>query len=329
MTAAARLVLFSALFCSQLAAQPGSAPQPAGPRDVAVTAIPGVIEAGAKWTLVWQNAQMADGIVGSDDGGLLFAQQQTNKIDRLGKHDRFSVYLSNPRAPAAVAIGPKGRVFALERTCLDIKPQPCTEPPAVSALTPERVVLADSVEGKGLGRPNDLVAGMNGGIYFSSGGAFFLKPGGKVSGIGENLSANGIMLSPDEKTLYVTNGPMIAAFDVQADGSVKNQREFGKLEGGGNGDGMAIDAAGRLYVCTNRGVQVLGPDGRYLGLIPTPRPGVSTAFSGPGKKMLYVACRGAVDAKGQEIQTPLGERNITTTIYKIRMTAQGFKGRPK
>lgn len=329
MTATARLLLFPALVCCQLAAQPESAAPPPGPREAVVTAIPGVIEAGAKWTLVWQNAQMADGIVGSDDGGLLFAQQQTNKIDRLDKSDRFSVQLSNPHAPGAVAIGPGGRVFALERTCLDIKPLPCTEPPAVSALTPERTVLADSVDGKALGRPNDLVAGRNGGIYFSSGGAFFLKPGGKVSGIGENLSANGIMLSPDEKTLYVTNGPVIVAFDVQADGSVRNQHNFGKLEGGGSGDGMAVDSAGRLYVCTNRGVQVLGPDGKYLGLIPTPRPAVSTAFSGPGKQTLYVACRGAVDAEGQEIKTPPGERNITTTIYKIRMTAQGFKGRPK
>jgi len=135
--------------------------------------------------------------------------------------------------------------------------------------------------------------------------------------------------APMKKTLYVTNGPVIAAFDVQADGTVKNQREFGKLEGGGNGDGMAIDAAGRLYVSTNRGVQVLGPDGKYLGLIPTPRPGISTAFSGPGKKTLYVACRGAVDERARRFQTPPGERNITTTIYKIRMTAQGFKGRPK
>src|SRR5262249_33735868 len=153
--------------------------------------------------------------VGADDGDLLFAQQQTDKIDRLDKNDKFSVYLSNPHAPGAVAIGPKGRVFALERGCLDIKP-PCTEPPAVSALTPERMVLADSVDGKGLGRPNDLVAGNNGGIYFSSGGAFFLKPGGKVMAIGENINANGIMLSPDEKTLYVTNGPVIVALDVRA-----------------------------------------------------------------------------------------------------------------
>ena len=44
--------------------------------------------------------------------------------------------------------------------------------------------------------------------------------------------ANGIVLSPDEKTLYVTNGAVVMAFDVQADGSLTRQREFGKLRGG-------------------------------------------------------------------------------------------------
>jgi len=32
------------------------------------------------------------------------------------------------------------------------------------------------------------------------------------------------MLSPDEKTLYVTNAATIVAFDVQSDGAVANQQ---------------------------------------------------------------------------------------------------------
>ena len=183
------------------------------------------------------------------------------------------------------------------------KPADCTEPTGIAALTPTRKVLADSFMGKGLGRVNDLVADKKGGVYFTSGGAFYLSPSGQVSSIGENLRTNGINLSPDEKTLYVTNGPVIMAFDVQPDGSVKNQREFGKLEGGGNGDGMAIDATGRIYDTAN-GIQVLSPEGKYLGMIPTPRTVISVAFSGPGKKTLYAACLGALDANGQEIRTP-------------------------
>ena len=329
-----QLLLASVVFSGQVAAQQRNFPQPPPPREVAVTAIPGVIEAGAKWTLVWQGTQNADGIVGTDDGGLLFAQEQSNHINKLDKSGKFSVYLTNGHGPGAVAIGPKGRVLAVERTCTDPggKPDQCTEPTDISALTPERKVLADSFAGKGLGRVNDLVADKKGGVYFTSGGAFYINPSGQVSSIGENLRTNGIMLSPDEKTLYITNGPAVAAFDVQPDGSVRNQREFGKLEGGGTGDGMAIDAAGRLYISTpgpNLGIQVLSPDGKYLGLIPTPRSAISAAFSGPGKKTLYVACLGALGPDHQEITTPAGVRNTAMTIYKIPMLAQGFKGRAK
>jgi gluconolactonase len=144
-----------------------------------------------------------------------------------------------------------------------------------------------------------------------------------VTKYGENLHTNGIILSMDEKTLYVTNGPAMVAFDVQPDGSLTNQREFAKLEGGGfGGDGTTIDAAGRLYVTTSSGVQVLGPDGKLLGVIPTPRGVISAAFSGPGKKSLYILARGAKDAQGNEVAN-------AAQVYSIPMIAQGFKKRAK
>jgi len=329
------LLLAPAVVLSLTAQQPKSFPQPAPARDVTITAIPGVIEAGAKWTMVWHGNETADGIVGTGDGGLLFAQEQTNRIIKLDQNGKASVYLATAHGPGAVSIGPKGRILVVERTCTDpgghfgVQPDQCTEPTDVAELTPARKVLADGFEGKGLGRVNDLVADKKGGAYFTSGGAYYLSPSGKVSAIGENLRTNGINLSPDEKTLYITNGPVIVAFDVQPDGSARNQREFGKLEGGGNGDGMAIDADGRIYDTTNAGIQVLDRDGKYLGLIPTPRASISVAFSGPGKKALYVACLGALDANGQEVRTAPGVRNVAMTVYTIPMVAQGFKGRAK
>jgi gluconolactonase len=136
------------------------------------------------------------------------------------------------------------------------------------------------------------------------------------------------MLSPDEKTLYVTNGGAILAFDIQPGGSVTNRRDFAKLQGG-NGDGMAIDAAGRLYVTSAPGVQVFGHDGEYLGTIPTPRNPISVAFSGIDKKTLYIVGSGALGADGKEFTTPAGVRNNAKTIYKVEMSAQGYKGRAK
>ncbi len=266
----------------------------------------------------------------------MFAQEQTNRINKLDKNGKFSVFLSNPHGPGAVAFGPKGQVFTVERSCTDpgghmgIKPEDCKEPTDVAVLTPERKVLADSFMGKSLGRVNDLIADKKGGIYFTSGGAFYLPPGGQVMSIGENLRTNGITLSPDEKTLYITNGAEVVALDVQPDGSAKNQRVFAKLPSGG--DGMTVDAAGRLYVTTpgeNSGVQVFSPDGKQLGSIPTPRSAITVTFSGPGKKTLYVGTMGALDPSGQEVRTPPGVRNVAMTMYKIPVLTQGIKDRAK
>ena len=92
---------------------------------------------------------------------------------------------------------------------------------------------------------------------------------------------------------------------------------------------MAIDAAGSLYVTSAPGVQVFNKQGTYLGVIPTPRPVISVAFSGRGKRTLYVVGGGAFGPDKKEFQTPAGVRNNAKSIFKIRMLAQGVKGRAK
>ena len=334
-----QLIALSAILAGVLCAQgqPGRGfPQYGPPREVTVTAIPGVIEAGAKWSKVWQGEATADGIVGSRDGGLLFAQEQTDKIIKLDRNSKATDYL-NAHGPGAITFGPKDRILVVERTCTDpgghlgIRPADCKEPTDVAALTPERKVLASSVDGKSLGRVNDLVASKRGDVYFTSGGLFHLNPAGKVSEAGQNLRTNGINLSPDQKTLYVTNGAEVVAFEVERDGSLKNQRVFGKLDGAG--DGMTVDAAGRLYItmpgASNPGVAVLAPDGKTLGVIPTPRPPITVAFSGPDKKTLYAGMMGETLPNGEEYRTSEGVRNTAMTVYTITMAAQGLKGSPK
>jgi gluconolactonase len=303
------------------------------PREVTVTAIPGVVAAGAKWQLAWQGSDNADGIVGTSDEGLLFAQEQPNRVRKLDKDGKDSIFLENTHGAGALAIDSQGRILAVERTCTDpgraSTAPPCIEPTVVGFLAPDRKVLADKFQGKPLGRLNDLVVDRKGRVYFTVGGAYYVSPGGPVTSLGENIRANGIMLSPDEKTLYVTNGMVILAFDVLLDGTVTNRRDFGMLEGGGGGDGMAVDAAGRLYVTSNPGVQVLSPQGKYLGIIPTPRGAISVAFAGPDKKTLYIVGTGALDPDGKEHTVPTGVRNNAKSIFKIRMLAEGFKGRAK
>ena len=326
-------LLASAIVLGHVVVGQGGGGQPQGVRQVAVTEIPGVVAAGVTWTLAWQGTDNADGLVGTADGGLLFAQEQPSRVSKLDRNDHQSVFLTDTHGAGSVAIDSNGRILAVERTCTDpgrpATAPPCAEPTAVSVLAPERNVLADNFEGKPLGRVNDLVVDRKGGAYFTSGGAFYANRDGRVTSLGENIRANGIMLSPDEKTVYVTNGAVILAFDVQPDGAVTNRRDFAMLEAGGSGDGLAVDAVGRLYVTSAPGVQVFSPEGRYLGTIPAPRNVISVAFSGPDKNVLYVVGSGAVGPDGRESTTPEGVRNNAKTIYKLPMRAQGFKGRAK
>jgi len=192
-------------------------------------------------------------------------------------------------------------------------------------------VLAMSfANGAPLGRLNDLIADGKGGAYFTVGGAYYVNPAGVVSTVAEgDIRSNGIMLSPDGRTLYVTNNTNVLAFDVRADGTTSNRRDFGALDGDDGGDGMAVDSEGRLYVTGNRGVHVLSTRGEHLGLIPTPRRPISVAFSGPDKKTLYAPMSGVVGPDGKAWTTPETIRNTAMTIYRITLLSQGFKGRPK
>src|SRR6266568_4657478 len=105
-------------------------------KDVTVTEIPGVVAAGAKWTLAWQGTDNADGIVGTADGGLLFAQEQPNRISKLDKNDKAYVFLEDTHGAGALTIDSKGRILAAERTCTDPGRQlaQCSEPTAVGVL---------------------------------------------------------------------------------------------------------------------------------------------------------------------------------------------------
>ena len=288
----------------------GGAPAAAaGPREYTVMEIPGVIAAGQKWKEVWTvEGNNADGIIGTKDGGLLIAQNDNSNIVKLDKNGKASVAYTGTNTGGSVAMNSKGALFIVNRGLNE----------SVEQLAPKRKTLANKYNDDPLdclgGVLNDIVADSKGGVYFTDGVVFHADAQGKITRYGENIGTNGIVLSTDEKHLWVTNGPALVEFDVQPDGSLTNQREFAKLEGGGfGGDGSTFDAAGRIYVTTQAGVQVIGTDGKYLGLIPTPYGLISVAFSGPDRKTLYVVAR----------------QGNKDWILGIPMIAQGPKGRGK
>ena len=249
----------------------GDTQEPPAPADPApTTAIPGVIAAGQAWKVVWQwQGNNADGPIAVDGGKLLFANNDASNVMEMDPATGLArIAYEDVNTGGAVSRGKNGALFALSRGL----------GAGVIQLEPQRKMFANTFRGEPLdcvgGTPNDISADARGGVYISiSGvGVFYANPQGVISQYGKDVTgANGIILSPDEKTLYVTNGPVVVAFDVQGDGSLTNQRDFGKLQGGMGGDGSAVDSEGRLYVATGRSVDVFSPKGEFLGSIPAPQ----------------------------------------------------------
>jgi gluconolactonase len=165
------VALVCALGVSVVAQEEG----PAVVRQVAVQAIPGVVAAGAQWRIVWQGTDNADGMVGTPDGGVIFAQEQPSRVGKVDRNGRYSVYAERTNGGGSLGLDTRGRVYAVQRTCTDPGlTTPCAEPTKVGIVYPnsERQTLADSFDGKPLARPSDLVVATNGGVYFTAGGAF-------------------------------------------------------------------------------------------------------------------------------------------------------------
>jgi sugar lactone lactonase YvrE len=286
---------------------------PAAGADYTVAAIPGVIAAGQRWTSIYQTTgNNGDGPIAADDGGLLVAQNDNGVVLKIDAKGQTSTAYQYTNTGGALARSKKGELFVVSRGINN----------AVLQLAPTRRVFVNSYRGDPLeclgGVINDVTADSRGGVYFTMGGLFYADSKGMVTAYGENLRTNGVILSPDEKTLYVTNGQAVAAFDVGPNGALVTQREFAKLPAG-SGDGMAVDGAGRLYVTAGGGaggapgVFVFAADGKPLGQIPSPRSLITVAFSGPDKKTLY----------------GIANDRVRVDVYAISMIAQGYKSRAK
>ncbi len=323
----------SILIAALCLAAPASA-QDLLPGEVAtdIPAIAGVVSGDAEWEMIWSGPMTADGMTTTADGLLLFAQEQSNAIWKLHPDGRAFVEVPYVLGAGAASVDSGGNILAVERGCTDpgLMQLTCDRPGRVMQLTPERKVIASAfADGRPLARLNDLQQDGRGGAWFTDGPLFHTDAAGLVTTVyTPTVFTNGVVTSPDGSVLYVTDMRDVIAFDVAADGSTSNQRTFATLSrdtAGFGGDGMAVDAAGRVYVTGDAGVYVFAPDGSELGVIPTPRRSITLAFAGPDRDALYIGAMGAATPEGVAWATPEGVRNVAMSVYRVPMLAQGTR----
>jgi gluconolactonase len=295
--------------------------------DPVTPAIPGVSAGGVLIKLIKDGFNGTEGPIGLADGSLLFTETNANRIVRIAPDNTVSTFLENTNGANGLGINANGDLVAVQVVNT-----------RVGVIHPQgqEKTIADNYEGQPFQRPNDLVLARNGSIYFTDSGTrptkdnpnppvskpglYHITPSGSLTRIANDIERpNGVQLSPDEKVLYVANtlGEHVLAYDIAADGSIQNRRNFAKLEGWKNtetgwssgADGLAVDAEGRLYVASNAGIEVFNDKGEALGVIPLPKKPQNLAFAGKDKKTLYVVGRGAA--------------------YRVPLLTAGFAGRAK
>lgn len=198
------------------------------------------------------------------------------------------------------------------------------------------VVLAETYEGKRFNSPNDLAMDSRGRIYFTDPrygrrdgmemteeAVYRIDAPGKVArvlGAPELERPNGILVSPDDRYLYVADNHnnkvggarKLWRFDLKRDGTAdaKSRKLVFDWRDARGPDGLKMDSKGLLYVAAGLnkphppyetadplkgGVYVISTDGKLVEFIPIPRDEVTNcAFGGPDLKTLYVTAGGSL-----------------------------------
>lgn len=288
-----------------------------------------------------------EGPVWTHAGTLLFAESPANNIDQWIPGKGVSVFMHPSGYTGAepykgpepgsngMTLDAKGRVTVAGHARRNVWRLESLD--AQAQIT----VLADSYEGKKLNSPNDVVYKSDGSAYFTDppyglptqgdhdplkelqvNGVYRIpnalqqKTGAppdraKLQLVIKDLSRpNGIVFSPDEKYLYVSDTATKhwMRYRVQPDGSVTDGMVFcdaSSEHGPGQPDGIRVDKKGNIYGPGPGGVWIISPAGKHLGTIKVPQTVGNVTWGDKDDKMLYIAA--------------------STSIYRIHLNIAGVR----
>ncbi|HBK91371.1 MAG TPA: gluconolaconase [Parvularcula sp.] len=278
--------------------------------------------------IVADGLQFPEGPIAMPDGSIILVEIKRQTLTRVTPDGRRETIADLPGGPNGAALGPDGRVYVCNNGGFEwreVMGQTISgDAPAdyrggsiiaVDLKSGKAETLYTEVGGHRLKGPNDIVFDRSGGFWFTDlgksyhrhrdhGGLYYARPDGSkiVEAAYPLFSANGVGLSPDEKTVYVadTFAARLYAFDLTAPGEIAPSplplpgRVVGSVPGMQFFDSLAVEEGGRICVATllNGGITVFTEDGAFEhvpmpDLFPT-----NICFGGADRRDAYVTLSG-------------------------------------
>jgi gluconolactonase len=265
-----------------------------------------VLPPGSTLEKLWGEGEFTEGGALMADGSILFSDIG-RRIMRFDPNTGRTTVFREPSGKAnGLIFDPRGRLIAAEGANVGGNRR-------VSITEPDGTIrtLADRYQGKWFNSPNDVAVDREGRVFVSDpryvGGeprelddeaVYRIDPDGTVTKLDTTAKKpNGLAISPDGKTLYVSdNGPerkALLAVAIDAQGNLAGKPRVLKNFGDGRGiDGMTVTTDGKIVATAGSGVlggvYVYEPSGIPVAFIPTPETPTNVEFGGPNRSTLYI-----------------------------------------
>ena len=228
-------------------------------------------------------------------GKLWFSDVQGRKVITVDSHGQSEIALSPPFEPAGLGWTPRGTLLVVSTQARRLMHRDADgrlrEVADLSAL--EKIALNDmTVDRHGRAYIGAWGFDLNNGAPPALAQVFFVEPDGGIFVAASQMRfPNGIVISADGSTMIIaeTTGRCLTAFDIAADGTLTNRREWAALDT--FPDGICLDAEGAIWVAcpvTGEGIRVR-EGGAVVTRVKAPGKGVyACMLGGADRRTLYL-----------------------------------------
>jgi gluconolactonase len=307
-----RELKWAAMCACVLAAAPVQAQRPSGSAAI--------VSPNAALERIFADGINTEGPAVAPDGTLFFVDAPVSTTtprtaDRIWRLDPRTQQASIFRSPSGMALGiefdARGRMLVTEMSYSGGRRLIRTDP-----RTGESEIVAALYNGRPLGGLADLTIDERGRtyvtehdaiaphevLYHRTPGVYRIDSDGAITRVIDNAGLpNGIAISPDQRTLYVTTWRLdmfgaraLLAYDILPDDRVAFREVLVRYTAPQGPDGIAMDLAGNIWVAIHAtsgptGVAVYDAAGNELAFIPTPEPAKNVAFGRDAdRNLLYI-----------------------------------------